>query len=74
MQNKVMHIYEFQLENGTTLKYKTEGIFSNITGKEEDRVLIKTANWLESYFEDEQGNRVEPVVEGQVVESEQVQE
>jgi hypothetical protein len=68
MQNKLMHIYKFLLQDGSTVQYKSEGIFSNMTGKQEDKVLITSAELIDSFFVDADGNRVNDVVEGQVVE------
>lgn len=63
-----MHIYKFLLQDGSTVQYKSEGIFSNMTGKQEDKVLITSAELIDSFFVDADGNRVNDVVEGQVVE------
>lgn len=71
MENKVMYVYQFTLEDGSQLNYKTQGIFFSKNQDDEMKNLVKNATLIESFLVDADGNRVEDVVEAQVVESEQ---
>lgn len=69
MKNRKMNVYKFTLENGTDSTFKTEGLFaSESIDEKSQRVLITSAILIDSFEEDEQGNRVVPVIQGEIVE------
>lgn len=53
-----MYIYEFILSDGTKMNYKTQGLFTNTTQDEENRVLIKSALIVGEFEADEKGNEI----------------
>lgn len=44
-----MYVYKFELEDGSSVEYKTQGIFSNTTEDLENRKLVKSAVIIDEY-------------------------
>lgn len=44
-----MYVYKFELEDGSTIEYKTQGMFSNTVEDQENRKLIKSAVIVHEY-------------------------
>jgi hypothetical protein len=64
-----MYVYRFELEDGSTVEYKTQGLFSNTTEDLESRRLIKSASIIDEFEQDDAIPTVDTVQEvGQVIE------
>jgi hypothetical protein len=71
MENKMMYVYQFVLEDGSKINYKTQGIFFSPKEDDPEKKMVKSATIIESFMVDSEGKQV---IEGQVVESEQTEE
>lgn len=64
MENKKMYDYKLNLEDGQSIVYGCEGLFS-VNDKQPDspKLLIKSLEIIDEYFVDADGKRVEETPE-----------